>query len=92
MKKNFINLKPEILVALDEAQDQPITSLSASTQMIAPAAPPPKPKAPPTPKIQRIQYSVDKDRFDEVATALGATSGSEVGRLTFDYFYDQEID
>lgn len=84
--------KPEILVALDEAQDQPITSLSASTQMIAPAAPPPKPKAPPTPKIQRIQYSVDKDRFDEVATALGATSGSEVGRLTFDYFYDQEID
>lgn len=83
--------KPEILVALDETQDQPITSLSASTQMVAPAAPPPKPKAPPTPKIQRIQYAVDPDRFEEVATALGATSGSEVGRLTFDYFYDQEI-
>ena len=83
--------KPDILVALDEAQDQPITSLSASTQMVAPAAPPPKPKAPPTPKIQRIQYAVDPERFDEVATALGATSGSEVGRLTFDYFYDQEI-
>lgn len=83
--------KPDILVALDEAPDQPITSLSASTQMVAPPAPPSKPKAPPTPKIQRIQYTVEPDRFDEVATALGASSGSEVGRLTFDYFYDQEI-
>lgn len=83
--------KPDILVALDEAPDQPITSLSASTQMVAPPAPPSKPKAPPTPKIQRIQYTVDPGQFDEVAAALEATSGSEVGRLTFDYFYDQEI-
>jgi hypothetical protein len=82
---------PDILVALDETQDQPIRSLSMSTQMVAPAAPPAKPKAQPAPKIQRIQYVVDPDRFDEVATALGATSGSEVGRLTFDYFYDEEI-
>jgi hypothetical protein len=83
--------KPEILAALDEAEDQPITSLSASSQIIVPPAPPPKPKAPPTPKIQRIQYAVDPDRFDEVAKVLGASSGSEVGRMTFDYFYDQEI-
>lgn len=83
--------KPDILVALDETQDRPITSLTASTQMIAPASPPSKPKAPPTSKVQRIQYVVDLDRFDEVATVLRATSGSEVGRLTFDYFYDQEI-
>lgn len=84
--------KSEILAALDEAQDHPLTWLSTSPTMIAPAAPPPKPKAPPTPNIQRIQYSVDRDQFDEVATALGATSGSEGGRLTFDYFDDQEID
>ena len=83
--------KPELLVALDETPDQPISSLAASSQMVTPAAPPPKPKAPPTPKIQRIQYSVDPDRYQEVVHALGAGSGSEVGRLTFDYFYDQEI-
>jgi hypothetical protein len=83
--------KPELLVALDDTPDQPISSLSTSSQMITPSAPPPKPKAPPTPKVQRVQYVVDLDRFREVAEALGAYSGSEVGRLTFDYFYDQEI-
>lgn len=83
--------KPELLIALDDTPDRPISSLSTSSQMITPAPPPPKPKAPPTPKAQRIQYAVDPDRFEEVADALGANSGSEVGRLTFDYFYDQEI-
>lgn len=83
--------KPELLVALDDTPDQPISSLSTSSQIVAPASPPPKPKSPPTPKVQRIQYVVDPDRFDEVAKALGASSGSEVGRLTFWYFYDQEI-
>ncbi|MBN9608869.1 MAG: hypothetical protein BGO26_12330 [Actinobacteria bacterium 69-20] len=85
--------KPEILVALDETPDQPISSLTTvSSQMLAPASPPPKPHTPATPKIQRIQYTVERDRYKEVAEALGASSGSEVGRLTFDYFYDQEID
>jgi hypothetical protein len=84
--------KPEILVALDETLDQPISSLTVSAQMVAPASPPPKPRAAPTPKVQRIQYVVDPDKYKEVAEALGANSGSEVGRLTFEYFYDQEID
>lgn len=84
--------KPEILAALDETQDQPLASLAVSARMVAPASPPPKPKAPPTPKIQRIQYAVDLERFEEVAAVLGANSGSEVGRLTFDYFYEEEVD
>jgi hypothetical protein len=84
--------KPDILKALDETPDQPISSLSASSRMITPPAPPAKPKAPPAPKSQRIQYAVDLERFEEVSRALGANSGSEVGRLTFDYFYDQEVD
>lgn len=83
--------KPRMLIALDEAPDRPLASLAPSAQMVAPPPPPPKPKTPPTPKIQRIQYTVDRERFEEVATALDASSGSEVGRLTFDYFYDQEI-
>lgn len=83
--------KPEILVALDDTPDQPISSLAASSQMVTPPAPPAKPKAPPAPKAKSIQYVVDPDRFEEVAEALGASSGSEVGRLTFEYFYDQEI-
>ncbi|MDR2566445.1 MAG: ATP-binding protein [Bifidobacteriaceae bacterium] len=83
--------KPALLDALDRAPDQPISELSTSPRMVTPPPPPPKPKDPPTSRIQRIQYQVDSDRYAEVAAALGATSGSEVGRLTFDYFYDQEV-
>lgn len=85
--------KPEILVALDETQDQPISSLTTqSSQMIAPPSPLPKPHTPTTPKVQRVQYTVEPERYKEVSEALGASNGSEVGRLTFDYFYDREID
>lgn len=84
--------KPEMLVALDEAPDRPLGTLTTSTQMVTPPMPPPKPKALPSPKVQRIQYSVEPERFQEVAAVLGASSGSEVGRLTFEYFYEQEVD
>lgn len=84
--------KPEILMALDDTPDQPISSLAVSSQMIAPASPPSKPYTPATPTVQRIQYVVEPEQYKEVAQALGASSGSEVGRLTFDYFYEQEID
>lgn len=83
---------PEFLTVLDTTADQPLTELSESKKMITPPAPPPKPTPPTKPQGQRIQYVVDPDRFEAVATALEATSGSEVGRLTFDYFYSQEID
>lgn len=83
--------KPEILAALDEAPDQPISSLAVSPKMIAPPSPPPKPQVLPTPKAQRIQYTVDRERYKEVAEALGAANASEAGRLTFEYFYEQEI-
>jgi len=83
--------KPELLSALDETSDQPISSLTTSQFMIAPLSPPTKRREVLTAKISRIQYVVDPDRYKEVAQALGASSASEVGRLTFDYFYDQEI-
>lgn len=83
---------PALVSALDNAPDIPIRDLPVSARMVAPAAPPPKPKQPAAPRIQRVQYSVDLDRFNEVANALDAASGSEVGRLTFDYFYDREVD
>jgi len=84
--------KPEILVALDNTPDQPIDSLTESSFMKVPEAPPPKRREVPTSRTQRIQYEVDPDRFKVVARALGASSGSDVGRKTFDYFYRQEID
>ncbi len=83
--------KPDILAALDETPDKPIDSLTTSSTMVTPPPPPAKPKTPSTPKVQRVQYTVDPDKFNEVAEALDASSGSEVGRLTFDYFYEQEI-
>ena len=82
---------PELLTALDETADQPLSELKKSNKMVTPAAPPPKPRPSTKPTTQRIHYVVDLDKFDEVAEALDASSGSEVGRLTFEYFYDQEI-
>lgn len=83
--------KPDFLVALEQAPDRPIVELEASPRMVTPDAPPSRPKGPPGPKMQRIQYSVEVERFNEVASVLAASSGSEVGRLTFGYFYEQEV-
>lgn len=83
--------KPEILVAFDDTPDQPISELSASDKIVVPPVPVRERRTAPTIKVQRIQYVVEPERYEKVSEALGATSGSEVGRLTFDYFYDEEI-
>ncbi|MDV7244455.1 MULTISPECIES: ATP-binding protein [Rhodococcus] len=83
--------KPEMLVAFDESPDVPLSQLPKSKTMVYPAPPArPRPTAPAR-RTQRVQYAVEVDRFKEVAASLNATTGSEVGRLTFDYFYDAEI-
>jgi hypothetical protein len=83
---------PDIVRAFDESSDLPLTDLRESARMVVPPAPERTRPVVPAIKIQRIQYSVDRDRYKEVAAALEASSASEVGRLTFDYFYGEEID
>lgn len=86
-----VGVKPEILIAFDDAPDIPISDLSPSDRIVVPAAPIHAKPISPIVNVQRIQYSIDPERFKEVSDMLGVTTGSEVGRLTFDYFYDKEI-
>ncbi len=41
---------------------------------------------------QRIAYTVDRERFNNAAEVLGTTTIADVGRRTFDYFYDNQVD
>ncbi|WP_116998767.1 ATP-binding protein [Desertimonas flava] len=60
------------------------------------AAPPPrKPKSkstPRKPKVQKMQFEVPVDRFASVSAQLGTSVVAEVGRRTFDYYYEREIE
>ena len=49
--------------------------------------PPPRPKLPPK---GRIQYDKNVEQIKRVKKALGVTTYTEVGRRTFDYFFDRE--
>ncbi|MFF2222482.1 ATP-binding protein [Streptomyces globisporus] len=52
----------------------------------------PAPKEPTLrPSMRKIQYSVEKTRYDAVADALDTSAVSEVGRQTFDFFYRNQI-
>lgn len=86
-----VDVKPEILVAFDDAPDVPISGLAPSDRIVVPAAPVHAGPTGPVVRVQRIQYTIDPGHFNEVSRALGVTTGSEVGRLTFEYFYDKEI-
>jgi hypothetical protein len=69
-------------VPVDEAETR-----SAFTPPVASTAP--KASAP---QMQKIQYEVPIKKVMEVKKALGATSFKEVGKGTFDYFYNAEVD
>lgn len=60
------------------------------------AAPPPrKPKsksAPRKPRVQKMQFEVPMNRFEIVSAQLGTSVVAEVGRRTFDYYYEREIE
>jgi hypothetical protein len=42
--------------------------------------------------IKKMQYSVALSKFNAIAEVLGTTVVAEVGRQTFDYFYDNQVD
>lgn len=44
------------------------------------------------PKVQHMQFDVPLDRFTQVAVQLKSSVVAEVGRRTFDYYYECEIE
>lgn len=80
-----------ITVAVGRAQSVAIGELQPSPTVVAP--PPPPRRLPRPPKtVQRIQYDVPFSRYQRVAATLGLSVISEVGRRTFDYFFDREVE
>jgi len=68
-----------------------LASLPVSETIVSPASAtlPALPKV--GPKIQRIQYQVEIERYDKLAKILEVSSGSELGRATFDYVWKAEV-
>ncbi|WP_233598632.1 ATP-binding protein [Amycolatopsis sp. WAC 01375] len=77
--------------AADDAKPTPIRKLPLSPRMISP---PLRSAKRPLPRktTQKVQYDVDYQRYRDVRQVLGVSSTAEVGRRTFDYFYDREVE
>lgn len=73
--------------ALDKAKPVPLSEVEPSAAFRLPdAAPDPPPSA------QWIRYQVDLDDFERVAGVIGSEVPSEVGRATFDWFLEEQVD
>lgn len=75
--------------ALADAVSRPLKDLPPRDSVFVPQPPPRRPRR--RNDTKKIQYTVDIDRFNEVAEELGTGNASEIGRQTFDYFYDREV-
>ena len=75
-----------LVKALQEAQELSLDLITPSNVMVVPPA-----STAPAPEVHRIAYSVSRSTFEEAKEVLGVDSGSEVGRQTFQYFYDREV-
>ena len=60
------------------------------------AVPPPRKvtrrPSPKKPRTQKMQFEVQLDRFQAVSNRLGTSTVAEVGRRTFDYYYEREVE
>lgn len=60
------------------------------------AVPPPKRarrrSTPKKPRMQKMQFEVPVDRFQAASNRLGTTVVAEVGRRSFDYYFEREVE
>ena len=75
-----------LVTALQQARELTLDLVPRSDLMIVPP-----PLTVPAPDVQRIAYSVPRQQYNGAKDVLGAESGSDVGRRTFQYFYDREV-
>jgi hypothetical protein len=73
--------------AIQTAEEKPLRDIPESDALKAP-----RPIQAPTPTTQRITYVVDLREFEQTKESLGAPSAAEVGRRTFLYYYEREVD
>lgn len=72
---------------LDAAKGTPLAELPKSTKLVLPGGS----KAGKKKSVQRVDFQVPIDRFDEVAESFGLSQPAAVGKRVFDYYYEREI-
>ena len=73
--------------ALEDAKPVPLHDVPPSLSF---GLPDPAPAPPPT--GQWIRYQVDVDDFERVAEVVGSETPADVGRATFDWFLENQVD
>ena len=84
--------KTALLAAVDDAPAVHVSELPEIDAAFAPASTTFPPKLPPSPTTQRIQYEVQVERYRKLAEVFGASSGSDLGRQTFEYVWKAEVE
>lgn len=73
--------------ALDSAKPVSLGDVPVSKSFVVPE---PAPDPPPTAKW--IRYQVDVDDFEDVAESVGSETPADVGRATFDWYLEYQVD
>jgi hypothetical protein len=74
-----------LTLAANAAKESPLAELAESPALIHPELPKLEPN------VKGISYSVDIARFEAARETLEATSASDVGRRTFDWYYERQV-
>ena len=107
MKTALVHVMSAINRVKRERDLEPESPLAALTRAVASARPtplgalplsetltiPPLPRVPAQKRTTlKVQYDLEKEAYRQAADALGVTSAAEVGRRSFEYFYEREIE
>jgi hypothetical protein len=79
------------LRALDEAEPTRLRDLPQRDTLVLPPRPKRK-KGSPRPRLQRVQYDVPLQQCEQAMSILGFGSIAELGRASFEYFYQREVE
>lgn len=81
-------VKGPLLVAFERAEEVPVKKISPAREQSLRY---PKPESSPAP-MQRINFLIESDRYTEALKFFDASTGAELGRQLFDYFWNMEIE
>lgn len=74
-----------ISAALSRSRPSGLSQIGSSSRLNYPASRPSRPNT------RKIQYDVERSRFERAGDALGTSTAAEIGRRTFDYFYSSQV-
>lgn len=81
------------VLARDAAKMTPVSALRERSAFVAPPLPKVTRRSKARkPRVKHLQYDVGLDQFNAVADRMGTDVIAEVGRRTFDYYVEREIE